>query len=210
MKDKWEFRPRRWLAISVVALAFLVVGSFYLDDAARGWVASHQTAGQRSFMQAVSRYGDWPEHVALGLIMLAVAWSRANKSWMRIFAAMIVACAMAGIGARVVKIATGRARPHVQVESGWNGPRLSARHNAFPSGHTAASTAFFATLVFAGWRVGAPLLLIPGLIAFSRMSVAAHYLSDVVCGALIGLAVAYLVARWIRRPIANHKSQIEN
>ena len=161
-------------------------------------------------MQAVSRYGDWPEHVALGVVMLAVAWSRGSKSWMRIFAAMIVACALAGIGARVVKIATGRARPNVQIESGWNGPRLGARYNAFPSGHTAASTAFFATLVFAGWRIGAPLLLIPMLIAFSRMYVAAHYLSDVVFAALVGLLTAFLVARWMHLAIENRELKIEN
>ncbi|HEX4641251.1 MAG TPA: phosphatase PAP2 family protein [Chthoniobacterales bacterium] len=208
MKHKREFRPARWL-VTLAAAGALMLGCFYLDDAARSWITEHQGPGPRIFMQAVSRYGDWPEHVALGLIMLAVAWSRGSKPWMRIFAAMIVACALAGIGARVVKIATGRARPNVQVESGWNGPRLSARYNAFPSGHTAASTAFFATLVFAGWRIGAPLLLIPMLIAFSRMYVAAHYLSDVVFAALVGLLVAYLVAR--RTPsIENRKLKIEN
>jgi undecaprenyl-diphosphatase len=140
--------------------------------------------------------------------MLAVAWSRRNKSWMRIFAAMILACALAGVGARVVKVATGRARPHVQVGSGWNGPRLSARYNAFPSGHTAASTAFFATLVFAGCRIGAPLLLIPLLIAFSRMYVAAHYLSDVVCAALIGLLIAWFVGRRLSTTTASQSSAL--
>jgi membrane-associated phospholipid phosphatase len=169
-----------------------------------------QSAGMRTFMQAVSRYGDWPEHVALGIIMLAVAWSRGNKPWMRIFAAMIIACALAGIGARAVKIATGRARPNVQAEAGWNGPRLSARYNAFPSGHTAASTAFFATLIFAGWRIATPLLLIPMLIAFSRMYIAAHHLSDVVCAALLGLLSGFLVARWMDVSIENRKSKIEN
>ncbi len=161
-------------------------------------------------MQGVSRYGDWPEHLALGAAMFAIAWSRGSKTWMRIFAAMIVACALAGIGARAVKIATGRARPNVQTEAGWKGPRLSARYNAFPSGHTAASTAFFATLIFAGWRIGTPLLLIPMLIAFSRMYVAAHYLSDVVCAALLGLLAAWLVARCGRFSIENRNSEIEN
>ena len=145
-------------------------------------------------MEAVSQYGDWPEHVALGVILIAMAWSRGNKAWARIFAAMIVACALAGVGARVVKISAGRARPNVQVESGWNGPRFSSRYHAFPSGHTAASTAFFATLVFAGWRIGAGLLFIPALIGFSRMYVGAHYLSDAVCGALIGLFAAWFIA----------------
>jgi membrane-associated phospholipid phosphatase len=56
--------------------------------------------------------------------------------------------------------------------------------------------------------MGAPFLLIPLLIAFSRMYVAAHYLSDVVCAALIGFVTAYFVARWILSPIENRQSKI--
>ncbi|MEY2556681.1 MAG: hypothetical protein QOE34_106 [Verrucomicrobiota bacterium] len=111
---------------------------------------------------------------------------------------MILACALAGAVARVIKISTGRARPSVQTEAEWNGPRLSPRYNAFPSGHTAASTAFFATLAFASWRIGLGFLVVPLLIAFSRMYVAAHYLSDVICASLIGLLAAYFIARWLR------------
>jgi membrane-associated phospholipid phosphatase len=148
-------------------------------------------------MRAVSRFGDWHEHVGLGLVLLGVAYLLRSKKWMRIFAAMILACALGGAAARVIKISTGRARPSVQIDAGWNGPRFSYRYNAFPSGHTVASTAFFATLAFASWRIGLGLLFVPLLIAFSRMYVAAHYLSDVVCASLIGVLCAYLAARWI-------------
>jgi membrane-associated phospholipid phosphatase len=209
VKHKQEIRLVTWLVI-LAAAAILVWSGFVLDEAARSWMTQHQNAGTRSAMRAISRYGDWPEHVGLGVILLTLAWTRGNKRWMQIFAAMIVACALAGIGARVVKIATGRARPNVQMQAGWNGPRVSSRYNSFPSGHTAASTAFFATLVFAGWRIGASLLFIPGLIAFSRMYVGAHYLSDAICGALIGLLAAYVVARRIAASIEIRDSRIEN
>ena len=204
MKHKQEFRLVRWLVI-LAGAAVLVLASFYLDDATRLWVTEHQNAGARVFMRAVSQYGDWPEHVALGVILLTLAWTRGSKPWIRIFAAMIVACALAGIGARAVKIATGRPRPNVQIESGWKGPRLSSRFNSFPSGHTAASIAFFATLVFGGWRIAAGLLFIPLLIAFSRLYVGAHYLSDAVVGAVIGVLAAYWVAQWMRLSIENRK-----
>jgi membrane-associated phospholipid phosphatase len=201
VKDKREFRISAigWWSLAVVIAALLVVASFYLDAAAQAWMTAHRDLGMRSFMQAVSRYGDWPEHVALGLVLVGLAYWRGNKRWVRIFAAMIVACALAGAVARVVKISTGRARPNVQTEAGWNGPRFSPRFNSFPSGHTAASTAFFATLAFASWRIGLGLLAIPLLIAFSRMYVAAHHLSDVVCAVVIGAAVAYVVAHWMRQ-----------
>jgi len=191
-----------WLVV-FLASALLLVASLYLDRTVQAWMTNHANPAARSFMQAVSRYGDWPEHVLLGLILIGIAYWRGNKRWMRIFAAMILACVLAGIGARVVKVATGRSRPNVQTEAEWNGPRINARYNAFPSGHTAASTAFFATVAFASWRIGAGLLTIPLLIAFSRMYVAAHYLSDVVCAAIIGVVTAYVVVGWQPLKIRN-------
>jgi len=187
----------RWWCLFSFAAGLAILAAFCLDASAQAWIAEHQDAGLRNFMRGVSRFGDWPEHVALGLVLLALAYWRRSNKWMRIAAAMIVACALAGAAARVVKISTGRTRPSVQTETVWNGPNLSARYNAFPSGHTAASTAFFATLALACWRLGAAFLLIPLLIAFSRMYVAAHFLSDVVCAALIGLLIAYFVSRHI-------------
>jgi len=213
VKDKREFRRGaavgRWCLIFLGAAA-LLVATFYLDAGSRDWMTRHQNVSVRTFMQLVSRYGDWPEHILLGLILAGVAYWRGSKRWMRIFAAMILACALAGIGARVVKVATGRARPNVQTEAGWNGPRVSARYNAFPSGHTAASTAFFATLAFASWRIGLGFLAIPLLIAFSRMYVAVHYLSDVVCAAVIGAVTAYVVVGWKPLQIRNPKSEVRN
>ena len=200
----------RWWCLFALAAGLAILAAFYLDASARAWIGEHQNLGLRNFMRGVSRFGDWPEHISLGFVLLVLAYWRRSKKWMRIAAAMIIACALAGAAARVVKISTGRARPSVQTEAAWNGPNLSARYNAFPSGHTAASVAFFATIALASWRIGAPFLLIPLLIAFSRMYVAAHYLSDVVCAALIGLVTAYFVARWILSPIENRQSKIEN
>jgi membrane-associated phospholipid phosphatase len=213
VKDKREFRTPGavggWLLV-FLASALLLVASLYLDRTVHEWMTKQGNLTARGFMQAVSRYGDWPEHIGLGLVLLGIAYWRGSKRWMRIFAAMILACALGGIGARVVKIATGRARPNVQAEAQWNGPRVSARYNAFPSGHTAASTAFFAALAFACWRVGAGFLVIPLLIAFSRMYVAAHYFSDVVCAAIIGVVTAYVVVNWRPLQIRNSESEIRN
>ncbi|HVF70790.1 MAG TPA: phosphatase PAP2 family protein [Chthoniobacterales bacterium] len=199
MKDKREFRGSAWRwALVFVVSTVLIVASFLSDRTVRGWMVGHQDPGTRTFMEALSRFGDWPEHVGLGLILLAAAWWRGSKPWMRIFAAMIVACALAGVSTRVVKIAAGRPRPNVQTDAGWSGPNLSARYQAFPSGHTAASTAFFAALAFASRRAGAGLLVVPVLIAFSRMYVGAHHLSDVVAAAVIGVVCGWIVMNRLR------------
>jgi undecaprenyl-diphosphatase len=201
-------RFRWWWGLLILGAGVVILASFYFDGGVQAWMAQHQDPGVRTFMRGVSQFGDWPGHISLGLVLLVLAYWRRSKKWMRIVAAMILACALAGVGARVVKISVGRARPSVQTEAAWKGPSVSASYNAFPSGHTAASTAFFATLALACWRIGAPFLVIPLLIAFSRMYVSAHYLSDVVCAALIGLLSAYAVGQWLLSEIRNSKSEI--
>jgi membrane-associated phospholipid phosphatase len=137
---------------------------------------------------------------------LMVAWWRKNIRWTRVLLAMLIACAIAGAAARVIKIGTGRARPSVKTELAWNGPRLSEKYHAFPSGHTAASTAFFAVLAFVSWRIGLACAVIPLVIGFSRMYVAAHYLSDVVFAALLGLLCAYVVVKAMKLTVMVHRA----
>ena len=204
MKRWWQLSILALIAVALIAIAFI------FDASMREWVNAHQSDGLRQFMRNVSRFGDWWSHAALGIVLLAVAWWRGNKKWARIFLSMLIALALAGAVARVVKIGVGRARPSIESEAAWNGPSLSARFNAFPSGHTAASTAFFGVLLFVSWRIGLACLPIPALIGFSRMYVAAHYLSDVVCAAILGALCAFLVVHVLRKQIRNLKSEIRN
>ncbi len=202
-----KVRFRWWWSLVILGAGLLMIASFYGDGGVQTWIAEHQDDGARKFMRSVGQLGDWPGHITLGLVLLVLAYWRRSKKWMRIFAAMILACALAGVGARVVKIAVGRARPAVETEAAWRGPSLNARYNAFPSGHTAASTAFFATLALASWRIGLQLLVVPLLIALSRMYVNAHYLSDVVCAVLIGLLSAFAIWQWLLSEIQVSKSK---
>jgi membrane-associated phospholipid phosphatase len=191
--------------IGLVIITGIIAGAFYLDDAVRSFVTNHQSPALRNLMRNVSRFGDWPEHFALGLVLAAIAWWRGNKKWMRIFLSMLLALAIAGLAARAIKISTGRARPSVKSEQVWNGPSFSSKYHAFPSGHVVASTAFFAVLAFANWRVGIPCLAIPLLIGCSRIYGGAHYLSDVTCAAVLGILSAFLVWRFVLPKLENRQ-----
>ena len=202
-----------WL-IGIVIAVIVVIVAFHFDEPVRNFLSQHQNRVARNFMHGVSRFGDWPEHFALGLVLTGFAWWRGNKKWTRIFVSMLIALAIAGVVGRGIKVATGRARPSVNTEAqhlagqsaGWNGPRLSSKYHAFPSGHVAASTAFFGVLLLAKRRIGLACLPIPILIGFSRMYVAAHYLSDVVCAALLGFLCALVTARFLLAGIPNRRS----
>jgi membrane-associated phospholipid phosphatase len=196
-----------WL-IGIVIAAIVMVAAFYFDESVRNFMAQHQNHATHNLMRKVSRFGDWPEHFALGLALAGFAWWRGNKKWIRIFLSMLIALSIAGVLGHGIKIATGRARPSVRAEEVWN--RFSTKYHAFPSGHVAASTAFFGVLFFASRRIGLLCLPIPIVIGFSRMYVTAHYLSDVVCAAVLGILTALLVAHFLVRPIRNPQSAISN
>jgi len=185
-----------WIALVMLAVIALVA-AFFLDQSATAWITAHSSAELKRVMRMVSRVGDWPAHVVAGTIGIATAFAVGSKAWMRIFLAMLVALALAGVTTRAIKIATGRARPSVKTEARWNGPQLSSKYHAFPSGHTASSTAFFVALFLARKRIGTPLLLIPILIALARMILGAHYLSDVTLAAIIGVVCALLAVHWL-------------
>ena len=199
-----KHKRRLWSWLLVLAIVVAALGcAFWLDPFVHSWVLEHQSRPAKIFMRNVSRFGDWQEHVVLGLVLASLAWWRGNKRWTRVFLSMLMACAIAGAAARVIKITTGRARPSVKAEETWNGPRLSDKFHAFPSGHTAASTAFFGVLFFASWRIGLACLPIPLLIAASRIYLGAHYLSDAFFATMLGFLVAYLVAHWLLAEIRN-------
>ena len=194
------------LAIAATAVAL----SFHFDDSISDFMAQHQSRAMRDFMRYVSLFGDWPSHVALGLLLLGIAWIRDSKKWMRIFLAMLIAMSIAGVTGHVIKRTIPRPRPSVKTEIHWGGSRFSSKYHSFPSGHVGASTAFFCTLFLANRRIGLACLPIPILIAFSRMYIGAHYLSDVVCAAILGTLCALLVTHFFLRQIENRRSQIGN
>jgi membrane-associated phospholipid phosphatase len=197
-----------WLVGIVITTAAVAI-AFHFDETLKNFLLRHQNPAARNFMLDVSRFGDWPAHFALGLILAGVAGRRGSKRWARIFLSMLIALAIAGVVGRGIQVATGRARPSVKSEEVWNGPRLSSKYHAFPSGHVAASTAFFAVLLLANWRIGLACLPIPISIGFSRMYLGAHYLSDVVCAAILGILSALVVTHLLLHQIERRRSKIK-
>jgi membrane-associated phospholipid phosphatase len=197
-----------WL-IGIAIAATAIAASFHFDDSVREFMIQHQNSAIRNIMRYVSLLGDWPLHAAVGLILLGLAWRWGSEGWTRIFLAMLLAMMLAGVTGTVIKRSIPRARPSVQTDTRWGGPRFSSKYHSFPSGHVGASTAFFGVLLIARRRIGLACLPIPILIGFSRMYIGAHYLSDVVCAAVLGTSCAFVVAHFLFLQVANRQSKLE-
>jgi membrane-associated phospholipid phosphatase len=144
----------------------------------------------------------WP--IGLALLALAALVQPAIGRMTNLVAATIVVrlgfiflgIGVPGLLVAIVKRLIGRVRPSDlgpfhYVLFAWRPDYAS-----FPSGH---STAAFAAAVTVGavWERARPALWIYAvLIAVSRIGVAAHYPSDVLAGAFVGISSALVIRRW--------------
>lgn len=71
--------------------------------------------------------------------------------------------------------------------------------SSFPSGHTVAAAGFTGAVAASWPPAGVPCAAVALAVAFERVNSGAHYPSDVVAGAAVGLAGARLGRRMLRR-----------
>jgi membrane-associated phospholipid phosphatase len=191
-------KPRRLLSgafISLVGYLALAVFAaqqqfFALDYGTRAWVRQLHAEALTLPMELVTRLGDRIGLVALIAIAVPLLW-RVERRW-----AIALPVLMAGAGALqwLAKAASGRARPNLAPFG-------------FPSGHVLSLVVFFGLMVYLvamasaqrrRWRVLACLIAtVPVVVvAFSRLYLDKHWLSDLAGGLTIGAAYL-LLAIWL-------------
>ncbi|HEU0116779.1 MAG TPA: phosphatase PAP2 family protein [Thermomicrobiales bacterium] len=142
------------------------------------------------------------------LILIAAAWfwpgspvARGQRQRLAVYAVVAAVIALA-IGEAIGHV-WFRQRPFVFLPA-----HLLLAHAAdasFPSSHAVASFALATPFLLARRRLGSLLFACAMLVAVARVATGLHYPSDVVGGALLGMAVGAAVwfgRDWIERPIA--------
>jgi undecaprenyl-diphosphatase len=155
-----------------------------LDARIADWLHKHGTPEVTAFMIAVTMFHSIAGSSVLAAILGIVLYRLRERYWL-----LTLALAMVGGIAlnTVLKYAYARNRPY------FDDPWVSLSTYSFPSGHTAAAVLFYGVLAaflasrFHDWRqravcVAGPVLAVT-LVAFSRMYLGAHYLSDVLAAA---------------------------
>ena len=138
-----------------------------------------------------------PKITALGnagfIWFLAAAALLCTKRYRRQGVVMLAALVVGALaGSAVLKPLIARPRPC------WldtTVPMLVAipQDYSFPSGHTLISTIGAAMLTHIDRRFGCVAIPLAVLIAFSRMYLFVHFPSDILAGAVIGLAISWLI-----------------
>jgi membrane-associated phospholipid phosphatase len=210
-RDTWLRRslaslldPTQHEAGTLAALAILLVGSAWLffgvledvvsgdplvvaDSAINRALQDLRTAPGDAVMIAITELGDTSVVVAVTtIVFLWLAWKRA---W-RPAAYWLIAIDGASALNTAIKVGLHRARPGEPHYLGWGA-------FSFPSGHSTVNLVLYGFLAFLiarefrpTWRLsvalGAATLIF--LIAFSRLYLGAHWLSDVLGGLAFGSA----------------------
>ena len=171
-----------WLKVATLTV-LLPAGVDSLDQAVRDDLQRHHDPRLQPVMQAATDLGR--KDVLFGLLLaVAVLDPVAGPATARLALTSLVSTNLVVEG---FKRAVDRPRPHGAHQ----------RSNAsFPSGH--AASAFALAVVFARrWkRAAIAFWLLAAIVAFSRMYLDRHYLSDVVVAAVIGVTCATLLVRW--------------
>ncbi len=205
-------QPATSALLALLAIA-AIVAAFHFDTAVRERIVATQGKGwkkseARQAYGAVSRYGDWPELMALGAAGWLVARTLRSRDWKRIFLAAMAASTVSGALVNTVRLTTGHTRPNAGpgIEQGWYGlfhdGKLTvgnSKYNSFPSGHTATAVGFAAVIFFARPLLGSFALLAALGIGWSRIVLGAHHLFDVAVAAIAALSIDLLEWRIAER-----------
>ncbi len=149
-----------------------------------------------SIVKIIMDAGFYPgEHVLVGLGLLRSIYFIIKRNWQEL---VMILAGVAGsqLLFHFISISIARARPPTQI---W----IILTSPGFPSGHAITVVAFYGLLAylvapkmpstFWKWVVVAAGLLIIGFVGFSRIFTAGHYLTDVLAGYAVGIALSGLI-----------------
>ena len=197
------------VAASIATLVVVVISMFVLDTAASDW-ANHEPIWFRDAFEKITDFGlsGWLlipfGGAVLGLAaVISPALSQMSRGVLTALAArfgfLFLAIGVPGLFVTIVKRLIGRARPYLGVFDHAFDYRpfiWRSEYAAMPSGH--ATTAVAAAIAIGAiWPRTRPVMWIYAIaVMLSRVFVLAHHPSDVIAGALVGAAGAFLLRRW--------------
>jgi membrane-associated phospholipid phosphatase len=198
---------RHWM-IAALLLACFVFALFF-DARVAAFIHNHGY-GPRVRASKIATFVKWPGDfrftLALSLIILSLGFVRGVHHW-RSIATLLLGGILAGLFYTVIKWVVGRTRPfprnalpvppfelhpfRLGIAGLWK-----ADNQAFPSGHASLAFATAAAMCMIFPRACALCILWAMLVGVERVLEGAHYPSDAVAGAIVGI-LSTVLAKWI-------------
>jgi membrane-associated phospholipid phosphatase len=129
-----------------------------------------------------------------GALLLWVAGRFLSQKMCIVGKSLFIGLLSSGIMVQVMKHLIGRARPRLTADPVFIGPSFRRGYDSFPSGHTALvfCLAYILSRHFPKYRV--VFYMFASVVALERVEDFAHFPSDILAGAMIGLIVAKILS----------------
>jgi len=187
-----------WAGLLLIALGLCAL---LIDRALAHFIYDHISAKTHKFLDGITHYAKAGHWLAVAIVALSAAaiakhFGGRGHDLPLLINYSLAFIAMLTLGSavlHVIKLVLGRRRPRDDMEMGLYGFQpfaFNLEFNSFPSGHalTICCVAVIFTCVWPDWW---PLFFaIASLLAVTRALLTAHFLSDVLIGAGIGLIAA--------------------
>ncbi len=184
-------RAAAWLLVTLTAVAALLA-YLYIDPRLKILEAP---LFEREIFDAIAHVGNLLGGWRAAPMLVAIALIAAAYRWRTLLLTLVVGYVIQTGSTELIKQFTGRPRPRQNGDPdlffGWHDG-----YHSFPSGH--ASFAFlFATIIGAYFpRIRWLAYSYAVFVSITRVLADAHFVSDVVVGALIGVLSGVVVLRW--------------
>lgn len=195
-----DSQDRLWMSrtgLIWTALIIALVPLMFLEDGTiRHLIRENRVPALFTLMHSLTRLGVGWVQAALMAVFLGIAFIRDDLKLKKASVLTLIALGLSGLAVQSIKHLAGRPRPRLVDQGiiGW-GPSFQSGHDSFPSGHAMSSFAMAAVLsAFYPARQWLWYSLAV-LVAFTRVYIDAHFTSDVLVGAILGVWIGLWASR---------------
>lgn len=191
-------------------IVFTIFIGFFFERNLALLIAQYQTYLFIDTFRIITVIGDATWWLVIFVIGLSVSLlgpklpllEKHNKKFKRyksIFLYLILSCIVSGFLHHVLKIIVGRYRPRYLFSEdlyGFSPLNFDIAMNSFPSGHSQTIFSICVALSIIYPRYLILFLLLAIIVGISRIMILAHFPSDVIFGAYLGIVTAILLNRY--------------
>jgi membrane-associated phospholipid phosphatase len=192
---------RRWMLVALWAAALAAALAVDGPVARQAWHWRELVLGSE-ITQELKEGG----HAGMTLVICVLLATLHRDKW-RAVSLLVLSVVIVSVLRYPIALATARIRPIVHVDPlsffNFRTPGfLHAKNLSFPSGHASLAFATAAALAYL-LKEGRTLFFVAAaLVALERVAEMAHYLSDALAAALLGM-IAFKLALWVNERIWN-------
>ncbi|MFA5797568.1 MAG: phosphatase PAP2 family protein [Candidatus Woesearchaeota archaeon] len=173
--------PSQRSGILILVLLGILALSFFIDSLVYDWSRTIQHPIATIFFTALTWLGETEIYAVIAILLtliFLVTKKRVQEYWYGLVASTLIVYALKAI--------TDRLRPFLLYHTQ---SIVSVSSSAFPSGHSAVAFFTLPFLIKRYPRLKGLWWTLAILVAFSRIYLGVHFLSDVIAGAIIGFSI---------------------